>query len=449
MSNLCKYILVALLLVLSTLGVAAASTATYMRIHVYSDGSIVIELTHTEPVENTGGLKEAFAQSILDVGDNYYDLQGEVLAKTTSICTPNYGCMYISGSVNTTTTSSRELFELNAKLTLSIGDNRGNTLDINVSYLNYKLNTTSLQAVISGNVELSATGEASQILEYAKIVNKTVIEGLLEQANITWISIDTFIADVSEPGKVKYSFTILLDLIEMAKKLELDTAFMRSEVAITPSTTYNILFLYNTTNINAGFSLRVMGDINEHLRHVVKTYNETYTQIEAALREIYALTSMEFSVPNIQPVIAILEKFTDNFTILKSRGTITVRLSENTLTVNITTPRLIKKNASSPLDTLMGLYNLAVDIQSTLGVEDILNTTVYLVPESGVKITRNGTVVEQVTLRELSEINVETTSPTSTPPPSILQQIPPMYLAVTAGVVVVLAVIGILASRRK
>lgn len=464
MNSLCKYTLILISLLFPTL--AVATTPITMRIHVYSDGSIVVDLTYSERLEFASG--ELLALGELDINEDYYVLQLKLLATANTTCPPG-GCFYVLFALNANSTTTGEIYEVRANLVLNMWDEKGNSVNTTVEHLEYTLNTTSLQSVVKGRVELAASGESAQILIYAGMLNKALIETALQQANITWISVVDFTTTVKS-DRVIYEFTLVINELEMTKELELNITDIVEMYKSAPSTSTRIDFFYNTTSINASLLLRVSGDINEHLKREVKVLNETYTRMQTMLREVYTPAPIQpapstppdieeiypppvypapFIQPDIGPAIAILEKFTDNFTILKSRGTITVRLSENTLTVNITTPRLIKKNATSPLDTLIGLYNLAVDIQSTIGVEDILNTTVYLVPESGVKITRNGTAVEQVTLRELSEIDVETTSPTPTPPPSILQQIPPMYLAVAAGVVVVLAVIGILASRRK
>jgi hypothetical protein len=82
-------------------------------------------------------------------------------------------------------------------------------------------------------------------------------------------------------------------------------------------------------------------------------------------------------------------------------------------------------------------------------VEDILNTTVYLVPESGVRITRNGEEVQMIALKELKELRVEVTSPTPSPTPRSPLEISPTHLAIAAGALVALAVLVALTTRRR
>jgi phytoene dehydrogenase-like protein len=79
-----------------------------------------------------------------------------------------------------------------------------------------------------------------------------------------------------------------------------------------------------------------------------------------------------------------------------------------------------------------------VRIQSELGVRELLDTIVELIPESGVKITRNGTEVQQVKLREIPELEVTTTTP-------ILQT----PVAITIGAISILAVIIIVIIKLK
>jgi hypothetical protein len=449
-SDLCECVVVVVLLVFSTVGVLAESALPTIKIHVYSDGSVVVNLVYSERVEAVYLPGELLAQGVLDVGDDYYALQLELLVTSTLSCPPVYGCLYALLVVNTTTTSSNEIYEERISLVYNMWTERGDSLNITVEYLDYALNTTSLKSVVRGRVEVTASGELAQILEHAATLNKTAIEALLEQAGITWISVVDF-TTTSEPSRVKYEFTIVVDELEMAEKLGLeDTAEVAEAYRSLPPSTTSIRVFYNTTSISALLSHRASGNINEHLEHAVRVYSRSYTRIESALREMYSLSGVEISLPDthVHSLIDLLEEFTGNFIILESRGTLSARLAEGTLVVNITTPRLIKRGAKTPLDTLIALQDLATSVQSVLGVRDILNTTVYLVPESGVRVTRNGREVRRVTLRELRELKVEVASPTPTQK-SLLEEIPLTHLAIAAGALVALAVLTTLTTRRR
>lgn len=467
MSNLRECVVVVVLLVLSAVGVLAESTPLTIKIHVYSDGSVVVNLVYSERVEAMYPPRELLVLGVLDVGDDYYALQLELLDMSTLPCPPVYGCLYALLVVNTTTTSNNEIYEKHTSLVYNVWSDRGDSLNITVEYLDYALNTTSLKSVVRGRVEVTASGEFAQILEYAATLSKTAIETLLEQAGITWISVVDF-TTTSEPSRVKYEFTIVLDELEMAEKLGLeDTAEVAEAYRSLPPSTTSIRVFYNTTSISALLSHRASGDINKHLKHVVRVYSRSYTRI----REVYSLSGVEIPLEldiHVNPLIGLLEEFTENFIILESRGTLSARLAEGTLVINITTPRLIKRGAKTPLDTLIALQDFATlfatlivpqDSDTSalrpfgarpLRVEDILNTTVYLVPESGVRITRNGGEVQMVALRELRELRVEVTSPTPSPTPrSLLEEIPLTHLAIAAGALVALAVLVALTTRRR
>ena len=466
-SDLREYVVVVVLLVLSTAGVLAESTPLTIKIHVYSDGSVVVDLMYSERVEAVYPPRELLAQGVLDVGDDYYELQLELLDMSTLPCSPFYGCLYALLVVNTTTTSSNEIYEERTSLVYNMWSDRGDSLNITVEYLDYALNTTSLKSVVRGRVEVTASGEYAQILEYAAALSKTAIDTLLEQTGVTWISV-VDLTTTSEPSRVKYEFTIVIDELEMAEKLGLeDTAEVAEAYRSLPPSTTSIRVFYNTTSISALLSHRASGDINKHLKHVVRAYSRSYTRIQ----EVYSHSDVEIPLKldiHVHPLISLLEEFTENFIILESRGTLSVRLAEGTLLINITTPRLIKRGAKTPLDTLIALQDFATLFATptapqdsdasaprpfeagSLRVEDILNTTVYLVPESGVRITRNGGEVQRAMLGELRELRVEVTSPTPSPTPrSLLEEIPPTHLAIAAGALVALAVLVALTTRRR
>jgi hypothetical protein len=414
-----------------------ANSLTPLRIHVYNDGSIVVEYSHSMSIEypSRGVI---LVQSILGVNDNYYEILGSLSGETGSTCISKYNCTYIEFIANTTSKISGEYYEVTSKFNLSIWDDKNNSLNATIDPLNYKLNITSLIGVLSGVVELNAIGEAKEVYTTLAMLNKPIIENYLAQSNITWIKINTLTTTISNE-KARVEFEIEVDESKLAENLELNTTSIRELYKNTPSSTINTYLYFNITHIYTEFSIRVNSNINEQFKYTTNFYKEAYVKLEKTIFEILKSMGIQISTNNnIKSILNILDEITNTFNIMKSRGELVVEIKGNTINLNITTPRLIKKDSKTPKDTLIALYNLAVRIQSELGVRELLDTIVELIPESGVKITRNGTEVQQVKLREIPELEVTTTTP-------ILQT----PVAITIGAISILAVIIIVIIKLK
>jgi len=427
MNNIYKRVFIAIVLLFTTM-ILVANSLTPLRIHVYNDGSIVVEYSHSMSIEYSSRGVILF-QSILGVNDNYYEILGSLSGETGSTCISKYNCTYIEFIANTTSKISGEYYEVTSKFNLSIWDDKNNSLNATIDPLNYKLNITSLIGVLSGVVELNAIGEAKEVYATLAMLNKPIIENYLAQSNITWIKINTLTTTISNE-KARVEFEIEVDESKLAENLELNTTSIRELYKNTPSSTINTYLYFNITHIYTEFSIRVNSNINEQFKYTTSFYKEAYVKLEKTIFEILKSMGIQISTNNIKSILNILDEITNTFNIMKSRGELILEIKGNTISLNITTPRLIKKDSKTPKDTLIALYNLAVRIQSELGVRELLDTIVELIPESGVKITRNGTEVQQVKLREIPELEVTTTTP-------ILQT----PVAVTIGVVVVLATI--------
>jgi len=436
----------------STLGTVVEALNPTIKMRVYADGSVVVEFEYFDRIEDIGVI-EAFIQCDLEAGDNYYELMAKLGVITPYSCQSD-SCMYMEMIMNITGMRINELYETNIRLFLNIWDNRGNALNLSLDPLNYKLNINSLRGVLTGTVELSATGEGTQIIESVSTLDKQVIEQFLGMAGITWVTVKTFTVEIEDSRKARLVFELEVDESEFAGILGVNIESLREQYRTFPSMTGNVYYHINATGFYMEISLRVNKNINEHLNQLV---NNVYNVIliQSALSRISTLlspTGMGIPTASTEPMLTmftISRKFSENFNILSSRGSLVIELKENTLTVNLVTPRLIKKDAKTPTDTLLALYNLAVDMQNELGmlgIEELLDIPVTLIPESGVKITRDGVEVQQVTLRELTELEVITPTPTPTKP-TLAEQIPLIYLV--AAAVVVIAALTVFLVKKK
>ncbi|PUA31213.1 MAG: hypothetical protein B7O98_09640 [Zestosphaera tikiterensis] len=87
-----------------------------------------------------------------------------------------------------------------------------------------------------------------------------------------------------------------------------------------------------------------------------------------------------------------------------------------TLTVKVETPKFVKKGGTVA-DTLVELHNAWRELASAVKKEELLNTTVAVKAEPGVKVMKNGTPTSQVRVADLPNLTVvvEYATPTAIP----------------------------------
>jgi len=110
-----------------------------------------------------------------------------------------------------------------------------------------------------------------------------------------------------------------------------------------------------------------------------------------------------------------LKEFTDLFEIKPSSAKVGANLSNTGSIISFTTPKIMKRGATSPKDTLLAIYNFIHRVYEiyeefsgvTPDITPVLNTTITLVPKENIKITINGTEVESIRFRDIPNIEIE------------------------------------------
>lgn len=99
-----------------------------------------------------------------------------------------------------------------------------------------------------------------------------------------------------------------------------------------------------------------------------------------------------------------------------------LKLEGSRLTIETTTPRLLRRGAQTPSDTLRVLYNFAVDAireleleSAGLDLEELEETKVAIRAEQGVKVKVAEEEVEEIRFADLEKAEVEVEKPREEP----------------------------------
>lgn len=409
--NFYKYLCTILILLLYS-ATLMASTTQIPRIHVYSDGSVTVELSYSSVIRNSIA-KKALLQGELNIEDSYYDVLVNGSLGTGINCEQGFNCTYVEFSSNASSSVNVDYYELNTELNLRIWDDKGNALNTSITSMKYRLNTSSLVGSLRGAIEFYATGESKQLLGFLIAVNKPLIDQYLAMHNVTWIKVNSLTTTISD-NKARVEFEVELNNVKLFERAGLNATLIKQYYEKTPSFSSRVLIYYDTLNMFFETFIRIHGDVNEHIKYAIDAYNLTHMQLRELMHAASELmnTRIMESLPgavNVGSILGLIKEFTDNFNILKSRGVLVLELSDEFLTLNVSTPRLIKRDSRSPGDTLLALYDIAAKAQRELKAETLLDTIVELVPEKGVKIALNGTEVQQVKIRDIPDLEVTST----------------------------------------
>jgi len=409
--NFYKYLCTILILLLYS-ATLMASTTQIPRIHVYSDGSVTVELSYSSVIRNSIA-KKALLQGELNIEDSYYDVLVNSSLGTGINCEQGFNCTYVEFSSNASSSVNVDYYELNTELNLRIWDDKGNALNTSITSMKYRLNTSSLVGSLRGAIEFYATGESKQLLGFLIAVNKPLIDQYLAMHNVTWIKVNSLTTTISD-NKARVEFEVELNNVKLFERAGLNATLIKQYYEKTPSFSSRVLIYYDTLDMHFEAFIRIHGDVNEHIKYAIDAYNLTHMQLRELMHAASELmnTRIMESLPgavNVGSILGLIKEFTDNFNILKSRGVLVLELSDEFLTLNVSTPRLIKRDSRSPGDTLLALYDIAAKAQRELKAETLLDTIVELVPEKGVKIALNGTEVQQVKIRDIPDLEVTST----------------------------------------
>jgi hypothetical protein len=140
---------------------------------------------------------------------------------------------------------------------------------------------------------------------------------------------------------------------------------------------------------------------------------------------------------------------------VKSGGELRVSLEEvknvipttTLLKVDLKTPRVVKRGATTPAETLKALSNMTAILLPLSTALD--NVVLSVFPEEGVSVKLGGSEVKEVALKDLGSLNVEVKAPPAPLlPPSTIPEILSYIIVVVVVVGAIVAVVKAPRSRR-
>ena len=115
----------------------------------------------------------------------------------------------------------------------------------------------------------------------------------------------------------------------------------------------------------------------------------------------------------------ILNEFVRRFEILPSTSKLSIKVEQGKCIIMFTSPKIVKKGAMSPKDTLVAIYNFTQKISEigeegglAFSIEPLLNTTVTLTGD--VKAYFNDTEVSSVKFGDIPKLDIKVIEDTST-----------------------------------
>jgi hypothetical protein len=367
------------------------------------------------------------------VGDNYYEAKINADAKTSAGPSPYR--KYVELSAN----AVGESYKSTARLELRVWDERGNELRVVVDPLTSEANAAQLTVDFRGTASVRAVGEARQVLMMLSMLNKPAIDMYLAQANITWVRVKSLSTTISD-DQARIDFDVEVNYTKMAEAYKANTTLIKELFKPSPKTELNAHFYFDTMDLCLEISARSYGDVNELVKRIASSLKALLPSMAAGGAFPGAMLPPVVPLKSVGTLINLVDDFANNFDIVKSKGTMSVKLKDNTLTISVLTPKMVKKGSKSPIETLRALYGFASKAQEELKVEKLSNMTVELVPEAGLKVLRNGTEVKQAKLGELKDLRVE-----AAPAPTPLW----LYAVVTIIIIIIIVARVAIAMRRK
>jgi len=445
---------VALLLVLLLLGSVTALASTLPTIRVYSDNTVEVEFTYVkrEPIDAPSRFRVDI--SVEDrktaIGLNVYiDRYSDPSANISFVANFEGGRAdrVVSNVVRFAFDDRDEYSWITMKTAPSIEAE----LDLN-----------TLVARVSGRVELSAGGEAEQLLTSLMMLNKQSVEELLRYQNITWVEIEKLDVEVAKEAAT-VDFAITLRIGELAEKelTDFEVAALKAAIARLSHPFRGELRLEILQgDLSVSAHLAVEENINEILEGYVALYNIYKLYSARTFGNVEPSPPIPLPAPPhiIDAGLTALSEFVKRFKVAPSAGYLQVTAEDDAVKLEGKTPRIVKKGATTPADTLAELYDFATWATNVLRehapaeLERVADLAVR-VEGVGVKITLNEAEVSEVRFSDIPNLEV-VVAPATTPTTPATIPTPEEQVTTTiavAGVIVALIVIGValVALRRK
>jgi hypothetical protein len=360
------------------------------------------------------------------------------------------------------------------------GGTPGNTVDIsvNATRVNSTYYTGNQTIAASGRVEASGYIEiGGQRMDVSVLIPMLLfqIQSYLSMSNMSrYVKLETS-QSISE-GVTVVDFNAMVDLAGLysMQGVNLSSALINATDITKPHSSQLYLKLIvssNSTGTSASLVIRGVEEVNvnEYLVQLAKLYeyylNATSQIPTPFITQPQATLSLSIATLNASRLV---NRFNELFEIRESVSTIKLSAIGNRVELEYKSPKIIKKGATSPKETLIALYDYVKEVNSTIPQEislgpgaptikpsTIMPTKIKIQSSQGVRVYLHGEAPSEVLFDDLPnlEVVVEATPTTQPTTQTGVAEEKPGYTLIAIAAVAVATVASILVlvlrSRRR
>jgi hypothetical protein len=287
-----------------------------------------------------------------------------------------------------------------------------------------------LNAVWEGHLRMRTTGEFSTLIEEVNATDEELLKEMVASLFRSYLTewggavVNVAVSNATKAeDELVMNFCVSINKEKVVGKLRelfnIDvTATFFDEVFSPPSSSTPITFTLSTFQNTTIYKLE--GSLVALREDFWKAVFFTYTIYDIfeqyhVMRPIYAT--------NVQPIFYALPLLASDFRIIKG-GRLCLLIKEmeganpltSSLSIDIITPRVVKKGSRSPTDTLEALGNYTIMLSQALlyplppleepSTRILSNSTVKVVRDEGVRVRMGDVEVEEVALSDLGSLRV-------------------------------------------
>jgi len=417
----------------------AAETEPNVKIHIFPDNSVQVEVELTYKT-TTPTTAEAEFQGEITIKEDGTNM--EITGKITSPTPPK---ATVDAKADLEVSSSKDQGEVKATFTAKITSPQGDEIEA-TSDKEVKIIMKKEPPTITYKGSVIVSGKGSQVqtmLMGLLMLNKEYIQKQLEASGTKGITINELKSEKIGDNKVKVTFDITLNLEQMYEQ-------MSPEMKEKMLSQYKESFIEGTGKLSLELSLKgntmtmkISGESNmspdKCMRSMVNTLKMMQTQ--------KFMSGAGMPVPEgekFEKLSNFLEKTAQEFELLPSTSKFTVKGSGNTVTISFSSPKMRKKDAKSPMDTLTALRDLFVEFKEATGIseadfEKLMSKEATIVPAKGVAVDKT-----KVPLGNITAVKVTVTSTPAAPAgiPSTL------LIGIAVAAIIVIAVVALMLKKK-
>jgi len=466
--------LIALLLAITPLITISEEISQYITLEVYADGCVSVT-ARLETVQNTSIPGYLLANATMIVESSRFAYEGFLEfyqpATVGQSTMPFY--LFIEGSIETQPVGENIASTGWIKF-IARGGTPGNTVDIsvNATRVNSTYYTGNQTITASGRVEASGYIEiGSQRMDVSVLIPMLLfqIQSYLSMSNMSrYVKLET--SQSISGGVAVVDFNAMVDLAGLysMQGINKSSALINYTNIVKPHSSQLYLKLIVSSNsTGASASLVIRGveevNVNEYLVQLAKLY-EYYLNATSQIPNPFITQPQATPIPSTATLNAsrLVNRFDELFEIRGSVSTIKLSASGNKVELEYKSPKIIKKGATSPKETLIALYDYVKEVNSTIPQEISLGPGAPIIKPStitpakikiqssqGVKVYLHGEEPSEVLFDDLPnlEVVVEATPTTQPTPQTGGVEWTPWYIFII-GLVINLLLVLLRARRR-